>query len=46
MIQADYGIAVKSITSRKPQANSILERVHEIIDNIIRTFKAVSNGTP
>ena len=39
MIQADYGITVKSITSRKPQANSILERVHQTIDNIIRTFK-------
>ena len=28
MIQANYGITVKPITSRNPQANSILERVH------------------
>ena len=39
MIQADYGIAVKPITSRNPQANFIIERVHQIIDNIIRIFK-------
>ena len=28
MIQADYGIIIKPITSRNPQANSILERGH------------------
>ena len=39
MIQADYGITVKPITSRKPQANSILERVHQTIYNIIRILK-------
>ena len=39
LIQADYGITVKHITSGNPQANSILERVHQTISNIIRTFK-------
>ena len=39
MIQPDYDIAVKHITSRNSQANSILERVHQTIGNIIRTFK-------
>ena len=39
MITDDYGIRVKSITSRNPQANSILERVHQTIGNILRTFK-------
>ena len=39
MIQVDFGITVKPITSRNPQANSILERVHQTIGNIIRTFK-------
>ena len=39
MIQADYGITVKLFTSRNPQANSILARVHQTIGNIIRTFK-------
>ena len=37
MIQADYGIEVKPITSRNPQANSILERIHQTIGKIIRT---------
>ena len=27
------------VTSRNPQANSILERVHQTIDNIIHTYK-------
>ena len=39
MIQANHGIIVKPITSRNPQANSILERIHQTIGNIIRTFK-------
>ena len=39
MIQANYGITIKHITSRNPQANSILERFHKTIGNIIRTFK-------
>ena len=39
MIINDYSITVKPITSRNPQANAILERVHQTIGNIIRTFK-------
>ena len=39
MIINDYGITVKQITSRNPQANAILERVHQTIGNILRTFK-------
>ena len=39
MIINDYGIMVKLIIPRNPQANSILERVHQIIGNILRTFK-------
>ena len=39
MIQFNYNITVKAITSRNPQANSILERVHQTIGHIIRTFK-------
>ena len=35
----DYGITVKPITARNPQANAILERVHQTIGNIIRTFR-------
>ena len=39
MIQAAYGVTEKPITSRNPQANFILEMVHQTIGNIIRIFK-------
>ena len=39
IVQAYYGIIVKPITSRNPQPNSILERVHQTIDYIICTFE-------
>ena len=39
MIINDYGRTVKPITSRNPQANAILEQVHQNIGNILRTFK-------
>ena len=35
----EYGIVKKTITTRNPQANAILERVHQTIGNIIRTFE-------
>jgi hypothetical protein len=38
MIENDYGIKRKGSTVRNPQSNSILERVHQTIGNIIRTF--------
>lgn len=38
MIENDYGIKRRGITVRNPQANAILERVHQTIGNIIRTF--------
>ena len=39
LIINDYSIMVKPITSRNPQANAILERVHQTIGNILRSFK-------
>ena len=39
MIINDYGIMVKSIISRSPQANTLLEGVHQTIGNILCTFK-------
>ena len=39
MIQDDYGVKKKPITKRNPQANAILERVHQTIGNMIRTFE-------
>ena len=35
----DYRIPCNSISVRNPQANAIVERVHQTIGNIIRTFK-------
>ena len=39
LIEGDYGIPIKPITTRNPKANAILERVHQTIGNIIHTFK-------
>ena len=35
----DQGVPSNSISVRNPQANTIMERVHQTIGNIIRTFK-------
>ena len=40
MIINDYGITLSPITSRNPQANAILQRMHQTIGNILCTFKA------
>ena len=45
MIINDYGIMVRPITSRNPQAKAIIESVQQIIGNILRTFK-VQNMVP
>ena len=38
IILKDYGIKEKHITSRNPQANGIVERIHQTIGNMIRTL--------
>ena len=38
----DYGLKRKPITTRNPQSNAIIERIHQTTGNIIRTFD-VSN---
>jgi transposase InsO family protein len=43
MIKEDYAINAKPITVRNPQANAIVERVHQVIGNSIRTFELESN---
>jgi hypothetical protein len=43
MIKEDYGVVPKPITVRNPQANAIVERVHQVIGNIIRTFELETN---
>ena len=39
MMENDYRISCSPISMRNPQANAIVERVHQTIGNIIRTFK-------
>lgn len=38
-----YGIKGKPITTRNPQANAIVERVHQVLGNIVRTFELEDN---
>ena len=42
MCHNDYSLKRKPITTRKTQSNAIIERIHQTIGNIIRTFD-VSN---
>ena len=39
MITKNYGITARVITTRNPQANAILERIHQTVGDMIRTFK-------
>jgi len=39
MVEDDYGIVRRGTTVRNPQANAILEGVHQTMGNIIRTFE-------
>jgi molybdenum cofactor biosynthesis enzyme len=38
MIENDYDIKRKGNTVRNPQANAIVEQVHQTTENIIQTF--------
>eukprot|EP00957_Ditylum_brightwellii_P157818 12012194-Ditylum_brightwellii.AAC.1 len=42
MIQRDYGVTKCLITARDPQANGIVERIHQTIGNMLRTFRVHS----
>ncbi len=39
----EYGIKLKPITVRNPQANAICEQLHQVIGNIIQTFELQTN---
>ena len=39
MMKEDYGVRKKPITARNPQANSIIERVHQTVGQMLRTFR-------
>src|SRR5210317_352670 len=40
MIEDDYGIKKRPTTTRNPQANAILERSHQTLGNMLRTFES------
>eukprot|EP00957_Ditylum_brightwellii_P057099 4327130-Ditylum_brightwellii.AAC.1 len=42
MILKDYGVRKRPITVRNHQANSIIERIHQTIGNMIRPFEVYS----
>ena len=44
MIADDYGITKQSITVRNLWANSMIERIHQILGNSIRTFELYENA--
>jgi hypothetical protein len=48
MVKNDYGLKLKPVTTRNPQANAIIERVDQRIGNIIRTFNvpAMDSNNP
>ena len=46
MIEDDYGITKRPITKRNPQANAIIERIHQTIGNLIRTFQVQEQEVP
>ena len=37
MMEHDYGIKVRPITTRNPQANAILERLHQVLGEMLHT---------
>ena len=39
MIKHDYGIKKRPATVRNPQSNSVLERIHATVGNMVRTFQ-------
>ena len=43
MLKEDCDISVKVITTRNLQASSVLERMHQMIGNMIRTFRLSEN---
>ena len=39
MVRKEYGLARKLITARNPQANAIIERCHQTLYNLVRTYQ-------
>ena len=45
-VREQYGIKVRVTTTRNPQANSVLERVHLTIGNMLRTMELYDSELP
>mmetsp|Transcript_17305 Transcript_17305/g.47261 ORF Transcript_17305/g.47261 Transcript_17305/m.47261 type:complete len:109 (-) Transcript_17305:3-329(-) len=43
-VKNDYGIEKHPSSTKNPQSNAIIERIHQTIGNIIRTFQAHENN--
>ena len=39
LLKKEYNVKTKPITVKNPQANAVLERVHQVLGNLIRTFE-------
>lgn len=46
MLKEEYGCKVAQITTRNPQGNSMLERIHQTIGNMIRTARITDEEDP
>ena len=48
MCQNNYGLKLKTITTRNPHSNAIIKRIHQTIGNIILTFDVanINNKNP
>ena len=43
LMQNEYGVVVKFATTANPQANSVIECIHQVLGNMLRTFKLETN---
>jgi hypothetical protein len=42
-VQDNYGIKAKPTTSHNPQANAIIEQVHKVVNDMLRSFDLENN---
>ena len=38
MIEQEYAIKTKPVSHGNPQANATIKRIHQVLDNIVRTY--------
>ena len=43
LIEEEYGMTAKPITLGNPTSNAILERIHQVIENLVWAFKITKN---